>query len=89
MNTAQLRGKLTWWATRLSEYDFAHVDVRRLELSAWAQQRVLDAAKEGAGDGDFEAVTGELSPGPRRGDPWVNAEAMVELHVGSINMPPP
>eukprot|EP00873_Tetraselmis_striata_P037093 jgi/Tetstr1/457357/TSEL_043960.t1 len=59
---------------RLSEHDFV---------------RVLAAAKAGAGDGDLVAVTGELSAGPQRGDPWVDAEAMVELHTGIINMPPP
>eukprot|EP00873_Tetraselmis_striata_P040267 jgi/Tetstr1/460531/TSEL_005789.t1 len=62
---------------------------RQPELSAWARRRVLDTAHEGAADGDLVAVTGELTAGPRRGDPWMDAEAMAELQAGSVNMPQP
>eukprot|EP00873_Tetraselmis_striata_P016884 jgi/Tetstr1/437148/TSEL_025908.t1 len=62
---------------------------RQPELSAWARRRVLDTAHEGAADGDLVPVTGELTAGPRRGDPWMDAEAMAELQAGSVNMPKP
>eukprot|EP00873_Tetraselmis_striata_P016707 jgi/Tetstr1/436971/TSEL_025743.t1 len=62
---------------------------RQPELSAWARRRVLDTAHEGAADGDLVAVTGELTAGPRRGDPWMDAEAMAELQAGNVNMPRP
>eukprot|EP00873_Tetraselmis_striata_P021445 jgi/Tetstr1/441709/TSEL_029932.t1 len=54
---------------------------RQPELSAWARRRVLDAAREGAANGDLVMDTGELSAGPRRGDPWMDAEAMAELQA--------
>eukprot|EP00873_Tetraselmis_striata_P021267 jgi/Tetstr1/441531/TSEL_029761.t1 len=56
---------------------------------AWARRRMLLAAHEGAADGDLVAVTGELSAGQRRGDPWMDPEAMAELYAGNINMPQP
>eukprot|EP00873_Tetraselmis_striata_P045218 jgi/Tetstr1/465482/TSEL_010166.t1 len=62
---------------------------RQPELSAWARRRVLDTAHEGTSDGDLVAVTGELTAGPRRGDPWMDAEAMAELQAGNVNMPQP
>eukprot|EP00873_Tetraselmis_striata_P028450 jgi/Tetstr1/448714/TSEL_035951.t1 len=62
---------------------------RQPELSAWARRRVLDTAHEGTANGDLVAVTGELTAGPRRGDPWMDAEAMAELQAGNVNMPQP
>eukprot|EP00873_Tetraselmis_striata_P023141 jgi/Tetstr1/443405/TSEL_031418.t1 len=56
---------------------------RQPELSAWARRRVLDTAHEGTANGDLVAVTGELTAGPRRGDPWMDAEAMAELQAGN------
>eukprot|EP00873_Tetraselmis_striata_P006796 jgi/Tetstr1/427060/TSEL_017265.t1 len=56
---------------------------------AWARRRVLDAAHEGAADDDLVAVTGELSAGPRRGDPWTDTEAMAVLQPGNVNMAQP
>eukprot|EP00873_Tetraselmis_striata_P029767 jgi/Tetstr1/450031/TSEL_037078.t1 len=53
------------------------------------RRRVLDTAHEGTSDGDLVAVTGELTAGPRRGDPWMDAEAMAELQAGNVNMPQP
>eukprot|EP00873_Tetraselmis_striata_P022088 jgi/Tetstr1/442352/TSEL_003184.t1 len=79
-NTAQLRGKLARWAMRLSEYDFVP------KLSAWARRCVLDAAHEGAANGDLVAVTSELSAGPQRGDTYVGTEAMAELQAGNVNI---
>eukprot|EP00873_Tetraselmis_striata_P011945 jgi/Tetstr1/432209/TSEL_021665.t1 len=69
--------------------DEAQGSSRQPELSAWARRRILDTAHEGAADGDLMVVTGELTAGPRRGDPWMNAEAMAELQAGSVNMPRP
>eukprot|EP00873_Tetraselmis_striata_P028787 jgi/Tetstr1/449051/TSEL_036266.t1 len=62
---------------------------RQPELSAWARRRVLDTAHEGTANGDLVAITGELTAGPRRGDPWMDAEAMAELQAGNVNMPQP
>eukprot|EP00873_Tetraselmis_striata_P040688 jgi/Tetstr1/460952/TSEL_006104.t1 len=62
---------------------------RQPELSAWARRRDMDTAHEGAANGDLVAVTGELSAGPRRGDPWMDVEAMAELQAGNVNMPQP
>eukprot|EP00873_Tetraselmis_striata_P001156 jgi/Tetstr1/421420/TSEL_012369.t1 len=59
------------------------------ELPAWARRRVLDAVHEGAADDDLVAVTGELSAGPRRGDPWTDTEAMAVLQPGNVNMAQP
>eukprot|EP00873_Tetraselmis_striata_P038321 jgi/Tetstr1/458585/TSEL_044988.t1 len=62
---------------------------RQRELPVSARRRVLDTTHEGAADGDLEAVAGELTAGPRRGDPWMDAEAMAELQAGNVNMPRP
>eukprot|EP00873_Tetraselmis_striata_P008858 jgi/Tetstr1/429122/TSEL_019084.t1 len=61
-----------------------------MQMMRWSQARRAEVVVEGAGDGDLVAVTGELTAGPRRGDPWMDAEAiMAELQVGNVNMPRP
>eukprot|EP00873_Tetraselmis_striata_P003591 jgi/Tetstr1/423855/TSEL_014479.t1 len=59
---------------------------RQPKLSAWARRCVLDAAHEGAANGDLVAVTSELSAGPQRGDTWMGTEAMAELQAGNVNI---
>eukprot|EP00873_Tetraselmis_striata_P020918 jgi/Tetstr1/441182/TSEL_029440.t1 len=59
------------------------------KLTGKARRRVLDAAHEGAANGNLVAVTGKLSVGPLRGDPWMDAEAMADLQAGNVNMPQP
>eukprot|EP00873_Tetraselmis_striata_P028582 jgi/Tetstr1/448846/TSEL_036072.t1 len=85
------RGELSPEVTvrHAAAYCCAAAESSRRMLSAWARQGVLGAAQEGAADGDMVAITRELSAGPRRGDPWVDAEAMAELPADSINSPQP